>query len=181
MIKELNDPWINLENVLIQHIGDLEMLESLLNFHLEVLISSQNIKIIVIDSISCLFRVDESSKLQQSQILLALTSKLKFLSEKYSLLIVCINQVSDNFYSNQRCIDIQNYCSMPFYELGREHAINKFVPCLGISWFATINTRLIFTKNRHDFTKRTLFLVKSPWTLSKYTNVKIDNKGFVKC
>jgi DNA-repair protein XRCC3 len=108
-------------------------------------IQTQNIRLIVIDSIAALCRgTDESETMstnERTEIFFSLSACLRKLSSKYSIPVLIVNQVTDTFDSSLT----------PFYSVvssGR-----RIQPALGLSWAHCIDVRIMFTRTSREENK----------------------------
>ena len=67
-----------------------------LQYKLPSLLSLHTVKLVVIDSLAALFRVEYGfdQAIERAKLLRAFGHRLKTISEKYKAAIVCVNQVS---------------------------------------------------------------------------------------
>lgn len=110
MIK-LREHWkdASLDNVLVSQISDLEPLIVTIEHSLPEILKNQDIGVILIDSITWPFRVEDGSR-ERTQQIQNVVRKLHYLSMKFNVAVVCANHVAD---------DVQN---------------RTLKPCLGASW-----------------------------------------------
>jgi DNA-repair protein XRCC3 len=103
------------------------------------LIRTQNIKVLVIDSIAALFRCELGSIDQTQERTNTLHSHaciLKQLSDENKIPILIINQVTDYFVND---LQIQGFNS------------NGVIPSLGLHWANSINMRIMLSKTKHVY------------------------------
>jgi len=83
------------DNIFIEHAADVDDLRNIITHRLPVLLNRGGIKLVIIDSIAALFRVEyslgETSK--RAKILRSFGAQLHKLSNLYSIPVVCVNQV----------------------------------------------------------------------------------------
>ncbi|BES95380.1 X-ray repair complementing defective repair in Chinese hamster cells 3 [Nesidiocoris tenuis] len=108
------------DNILVDHIPDVESLNECLTQRLPVLLSNRKIGLIVIDSIAALFRADytKDQMITRSKHMRTIGMQLHQLADKYKLAVLCVNQVSDSIETNQT------------------------VPALGLVWANLVTTKL---------------------------------------
>ena len=72
-----------------------------LEYKLPSLLSQQSVKLIIIDSLAALFRVEFTAgqAAQRAQLLRAFGAQLRRLSDEYGAAVICVNQVSPHVYS----------------------------------------------------------------------------------
>ena len=126
------------DRLLIQHIADHETLLHNIRYHLEVLISKQRVKLLVIDSIICDSR-GEREFMHEGELMNSyneIGKLLKIQAHKWNIFVVCINQVVDIVEPNLNV----NYNE--FITLERIPILAQCAPCLGISWANNVNMRI---------------------------------------
>ncbi|KAJ1973555.1 DNA repair protein xrcc3 [Dimargaris xerosporica] len=158
------DAWT--DNVLLAHLADSETQDHLLTYQLPALLTTHNVRLVVIDSITANFRGEQLSHLadhhqraaaahhgstssetqyyiRRQRDLLCLAQHLKRCSEAHGVAVVCVNQVSDNF-------DAPTMAALP-----EHHRVPMPIPrtlatkpALGLSWSQCIHTRI--TLHRYD-------------------------------
>lgn len=117
--------------IFIEHAADLDMLISFLESRLTSLLQKEEIKIIVIDSIAAVFRVEfESWELStRAKLLSTVGNLLQKISFKYNICILCVNQVSAVIHPTSKSNDVK--------------------PALGLTWSYFIKTRLQLARTKH--------------------------------
>ena len=138
-----------------------------------LLLSCPTIRVVVLDSIANLFRGNDENDdgslwlahaNQRSSTLFRIAAQLKFLSERYNIPILVINQVSHNLQTN------------------------TIVPALGLSWASCVNASYQIAKlgvsdstgpQQQQQTTRSLTLVRSSSTKTFTTLFRIDTSGVV--
>ena len=119
-VKELMD------GVLVHHCATVQNLRSLLNNELQLLLKlNSDIKLLIIDSLAALFRVeynkDESNN--RTNDLKSIGATLHNLINQYGLTVICTNQMTADF------------------------STNSAQPALGLMWSHMINMRLVLTRD----------------------------------
>ncbi|KAJ1966961.1 DNA repair protein rhp57 [Dispira parvispora] len=142
-------PWG--EKVLLSHLPDLETQEHLLLFQLPVLLAKQEVKLVVIDSITANYRSENLDAQPQAyyyadrlQGLFRLAQRLKSLSEIYGVAIVCINQVSDLMLDFDHPTTIPRPIPTPW--IHPHHPVIQRLgkqPALGLGWSHCVNIRIM--------------------------------------
>ncbi|XP_065660651.1 DNA repair protein XRCC3 isoform X2 [Hydra vulgaris] len=126
-------PTILTDRIFIEHTAELDDLWTLLNIKVDLLLSNQKIKLIVLDSVAALFRAeyDASNMINRSQMLAKFGLKLHHISHKYKICFVVVNQVSDDFNS-LKSVDA--------------FGSKKVVPALGLTWSYMVSTRILLSR-----------------------------------
>ena len=101
-----------------------------------VLLSNEKLSLVVIDSMSALFRGEQNSKssaMERSSRLFTAAQKMKKLSQQYRIPFVVINQVTSYFQNpSAHC----NPAMLP----------QNVVPALGLTWSNCVNTRYLLAR-----------------------------------
>jgi DNA-repair protein XRCC3 len=147
--------------ILVNHARELHHLERLLENKIPKFLcasrSSRPIKLLIIDSLTALFRTEFGYKecLQRSHVLHRFASALKKLSHIYHLPVVIVNQVSDWLVD----VDSGGYCA---------DLVGNAIPSLGLVWSNMVNTRIALKREeqvgieKKTFTVRTMSVLLSP-------------------
>ncbi|XP_028401603.1 DNA repair protein XRCC3-like [Dendronephthya gigantea] len=116
------------DNIYLNHVCDVKELSDVLENKLPSLMKYKKVKLLVIDSIAALFRVEYSMNEmdKRSKVLTKLGAQLMQLSNKNNMAVVCINQVSAVFY---------NTCKY-----------HKVQPCLGQTWSNQVTVRVMLRR-----------------------------------
>eukprot|EP00795_Rhopilema_esculentum_P003162 gene3162-1466_t len=132
MQKRLKSQNENLmDSIYIEHAADVESLKTLVNQRIPTLLMNSNVRLIVIDSIAAVFRVEYTvnENLERSKALAELGQRLHIISHKYRVAIVCINQISDVVSADK---------------VGSEDiGGRRVIPALGLSWANAVTVRLM--------------------------------------
>ncbi|KAK2567314.1 DNA repair protein XRCC3 [Acropora cervicornis] len=92
------------DNIFIEHAADVDDLRNIITHRLPVLLNRGTIKLVIIDSIAALFRVEysfsETSK--RAKVLRSFGAQLHKLSHQHRIPFVCVNQVSDVIQSETK-------------------------------------------------------------------------------
>jgi len=130
------DPDLFHQNMYFSKVYSIESLTEIVTTRVRPLFHTKNIKVLVIDSIAALFRVElgekEKSNLR-AHILHNHSQTLKQLSDEHSVPIVVVNQVTDYFSQGPE-------------KIGSNSTV---VPSLGLAWANSINTRIMLSKTNH--------------------------------
>lgn len=118
------------DSIFIEHAADIEALLNLICNRLPVLMEKMHVKLVVIDSIAALFRVEYSFQemAQRSKVMNRIGARLRELSYQNSIPVVCVNQVS---------------AVMDDSDCGS----NSVTPCLGLTWSNLITVRLMLSRS----------------------------------
>ncbi|KAJ7379791.1 DNA repair protein xrcc3 [Desmophyllum pertusum] len=162
------------DNVFIEHAADVDDLRNIITHRLPVLLNRGAIKLVIIDSIAALFRVEYSfgEMSKRAKVLRSFGAQLHKLSNLYSIPVVCVNQVSDVIQTDNN----------------RSLSGNKSViPALGMAWSSMVTTRLMLSRteqliqNNNDdespVTKRRLRVVFAPHLPSSTCLFYVDAAG----
>ncbi|KAL5463405.1 hypothetical protein EMCRGX_G032298 [Ephydatia muelleri] len=117
------------DSIYIEHAATISTLSVLLKFKLPVLLAEKCIRLVVIDSLAALFRVEFTHEQisQRAQLLQAFGAQLHGFADQYGVAVVCVNQVTS--------------------EVG-----GGVKPSLGLAWSNMVTTRLIVQRDEtlHD-------------------------------
>jgi len=180
------------ENIFIEDVRTAEEMLKLVLERIEPLISVQNVRLVLIDSIAALFRTeyenDEISR--RSEALFKLSNKLKTLSRDYVVPIVVINQVSDMIIDNNNNNTTTNtnkqgdqplspWCTKPYHPLYPMSSGRRVTPALGLTWSACVNTRVLLTRNDTgpNSTDRAMHVIFSPCLPRTTCPFVVDSMG----
>eukprot|EP00742_Colponemidia_sp_Colp-10_P013713 GILJ01015512.1.p1 GENE.GILJ01015512.1~~GILJ01015512.1.p1 ORF type:complete len:315 (-),score=25.80 GILJ01015512.1:77-1021(-) len=126
-----------LENIFIENVHSLEHQWDILSNRIPLLMESMQIKLVVIDSIASLFRVefDHSRRdmRSRSDCMTRHASLLKRLSSEYRIPIVVTNQVADIFHNEDA-------------SRSHNHHTASVAPALGLAWSNCIDHRLFLSR-----------------------------------
>ncbi|XP_047328032.1 DNA repair protein XRCC3 homolog [Impatiens glandulifera] len=165
------------DNIFVEAVHSADHLfDNLLKF--DSLISKNSsaqfpVKVIIIDSIAALFRSEfdntPSDLKRRSSLFFKISSKLKYLANRYDLAVVITNQVVDYVASSDGMNGLRIGNLGCLYSSGR-----RICPALGLSWANCVNSRLFLARNdeiidhRDGFeqrsrTRRHLYIIFSPY------------------
>jgi len=136
-------------NLYFRKVGNIDELWGLLLTEIKVLLRQKPVKLVVIDSIAAIFRVEytKEQSIERARVLTSHAHELQKLSDEFKIPILVTNQVKDYFFDSM-------------YD--KSGALqNKFViPALGLAWANCINTRIAlarttrtYTNDKHDDTQ----------------------------
>eukprot|EP00730_Choanoeca_flexa_P018526 TRINITY_DN9011_c0_g1_i5.p1 TRINITY_DN9011_c0_g1~~TRINITY_DN9011_c0_g1_i5.p1 ORF type:complete len:343 (+),score=71.02 TRINITY_DN9011_c0_g1_i5:134-1162(+) len=141
------------DHVLLKQASTTGEIDDALTHELPKLLQARpEIALLIVDSIAAVFRGEFhlSEMAVRSDTIFSFGRKLKALSDRFHLAIVCINQVSDYIAPEASLV-----------------AHSKLIPALGLSWSTCVNTRLVLRRvtSRHATTeqvKRSLTVAFAP-------------------
>ncbi len=83
------------DNIYIEHVGDVEVLFDILDNQLPAFMKTTKVRLLVIDSIAALFRVQYSmdEMFKRVEVLKKIGTRLRKLSQKNNMPVICVNQV----------------------------------------------------------------------------------------
>lgn len=162
------------DNIFIEHAADVDDLQNIITHRLPLLLNRGAIKLVIIDSITALFRVEyslgETSK--RAKVLRSFGAQLQKLSHLHSIPVVCVNQVSDVIQTEGNSSRIGN---------------KTVIPALGLAWSSMVTTRLMLSRTeqliqrndgeRNPVIKRCLQIVFAPHLPSTSCFYYIDTEG----
>ncbi|KAH9519590.1 DNA repair protein xrcc3 [Bulinus truncatus] len=124
------------DKIFVEHVADFETLEFCVKKKLPTLLNRGLVKLIIIDSVTALFRChyDLTQTISRAKHLTDFASLLRSLAHQYSIVIICVNQVSAN---------VGKFGS---------HESNN-IPALGLTWSNQVTCRLRL--HRHSSTEVT--------------------------
>ncbi|KAL6621441.1 P-loop containing nucleoside triphosphate hydrolase protein [Neocallimastix sp. 'constans'] len=132
------------QHIYVETLIDLEMQQHYLYYYLpNILEKLPNIRLIIIDSIAFNFRGENNtlSFQERAKTLIEIASRLKEISDKKNLIVICINQVSDNINDNLLKLS------------------NEKVPSLGLTWSNCINLRIELSRNTVNYIDNNIYEV----------------------
>ncbi|CAI5728537.1 unnamed protein product [Hyaloperonospora brassicae] len=137
-----------LDGIFVEQLHAVDDLLRLVQTRLPALLAEQNTKLVVLDSVAAVFRLESTSSVkdaaERAQTMFHLANCMRILSDQYGVVFVLTNQVTGDFDAAR---------STP--------RGNGLRPALGLSWSHCINQRLMITRNT-DSTDRELEVVFSP-------------------
>jgi len=140
-----------LQNIFIESVPELEQFQRAIFEILPRMLSEQEIRLVVIDSLGAVLRTEfEANEMsERAALLFRIGAHLAKLSSQYACPILVVNQVSDAFLP-----EYMNSSRQPFDSLIGNYTSKNAVrssgrmclPTLGVSWAHCINTRLFVTR-----------------------------------
>eukprot|EP01126_Amoeba_proteus_P063833 TRINITY_DN8848_c0_g2_i2.p1 TRINITY_DN8848_c0_g2~~TRINITY_DN8848_c0_g2_i2.p1 ORF type:complete len:195 (-),score=27.25 TRINITY_DN8848_c0_g2_i2:870-1454(-) len=148
----------------LRTIHTIQSLLDTITYTVRPLLRVNSIKVIVIDSITALFRAEYAAKDQASiraGMLHQHAKQLKSLSDEFGIPLLTINQVTDDFT-----------------QVGYFNPNNSVKPALGLFWTNSVNMRIILSKTQrvHHPTHVTSGMhttLEPPVKRSKYEGVQV--------
>nr|XP_018906544.1 PREDICTED: DNA repair protein XRCC3-like [Bemisia tabaci]XP_018906545.1 PREDICTED: DNA repair protein XRCC3-like [Bemisia tabaci] len=144
--------------IFIEHIGDTDGLKRCLYGQLPRLLSTQDIGLLIIDSIAGVFRADYDLKdgLRRARDMRSVASQLQKIAHDHSIVILCVNQVTAS--------------------LKQSGLSSKPIPALGLVWANLVTTRIFMSRSTiGNF--RTLEVLFAPHLPKKSCQFTIGNAG----
>ncbi|CAI5742048.1 unnamed protein product [Peronospora destructor] len=136
-----------LDSIFIEQLYTVDDLMSLLQARLPTLLEEQNTKLVVLDSVAALFRLESTSSVKdavkRSRTMFHMANCMRILSDEYGVVFIVTNQVTGDFDPRSAATG------------------NGQRPALGLTWSHCINQRLMITRNA-DSTQRQLEVAFSP-------------------
>ncbi|XP_022787182.1 DNA repair protein XRCC3-like isoform X2 [Stylophora pistillata] len=166
--------WNLSYNVFIEHAADVDDLQNIITHRLPLLLHRRAIKLVIIDSITALFRVEYSlgEMSKRAKVLRCFGAQLHKLSHLYSFPVVCVNQVSDVIQTEGNSLRSGN---------------KTVIPALGLAWSSMVTTRLMLSRTeqliqcnnseRNPVIKRQLQVIFAPHLPSTSCFYYIDAEG----
>ncbi|XP_032364720.1 DNA repair protein XRCC3 [Etheostoma spectabile] len=120
------------DRVYVEHAADLESLQTCLSRRVPVLLARRHVRLLVVDSVAALFRTEfqASDWLERSRQLISCSHTLHTLSREYNTPVLCINQVTDVFSSDDSLGPVPGGVS----------------PALGLAWANQVMVRLMMRR-----------------------------------
>ncbi|XP_063538907.1 DNA repair protein XRCC3 [Cydia strobilella] len=132
------------KNIFIEHVTEPTELLSCVKVRLPRLLNDQKVSLIVVDSIAAPHRTETTNYVQRAEDLRELAVALIEIAKRYSIAIVCINQVTTAF-----------------------DGTDSILPCLGLAWSNMVSTRLMLKK-----TSRTVLKTNESSSAQEYLHVR---------
>ncbi|TMW55265.1 hypothetical protein Poli38472_013156 [Pythium oligandrum] len=140
-----------LDSVFIEQVYEVDELVDVLQSRLPTLLADHDTKLVVIDSVAAVFRLESTGSVkdasERSRLMFHLANCMRILSAQFRVIFVMTNQVTGNFTEGAASIV-------------STHS-NQHKPALGLSWSSCINQRLMLRRSRH--TERRVEVVFSPY------------------
>ncbi|XP_034722225.1 DNA repair protein XRCC3 isoform X1 [Etheostoma cragini] len=120
------------DRVYVEHAADLKSLQACLSRRVPVLLARRHVRLLVVDSVAALFRAEfqASDWLERSRQLISCSHILHTLSREYNTTVVCVNQVTDVFSSDDSLGPVSGGVS----------------PALGLAWANQVMVRLMMRR-----------------------------------
>ncbi|KAE8884594.1 hypothetical protein PF005_g6585 [Phytophthora fragariae] len=134
-----------LDGIFVEQLYTVDDLMDLLQARLPGLLAEQNTKLVVLDSVAAVFRLESTSSVKEaaerSRAMFHLVNCMRILSDQYGVVFVVTNQVTGDFDPRSTG--------------------NAMRPALGLSWSHCVNQRLMITRQT-DSNRRRLEVAFSP-------------------
>ncbi|KAF1325158.1 DNA repair protein xrcc3, partial [Globisporangium splendens] len=154
-----------LDGIFIEQVYEAEGLLELLQSRLPTLLEEQNTKLVVIDSIAAVFRLEATTSIKEasrrSRLMFHMANCMRILSAQYQAVFIMSNQVTGNFGDDSASTTT---------------AYNAHKPALGLSWSNCINQRLVITRTPHS-ARRRIEVVMSPYLPNASASFEITSEG----
>lgn len=166
---------------------------SVLAYQLPAFLERQpNVKVVLIDSISAIYRSEppsERNKFDKMSEICELGSRLKKLADQYRVAIVAVNQVSDVFEKEKsgKRDYVDSWLDFKLVNADESNPIiGMFIqsllkkPVLGLAWSNSVNTRIRLARSpmvERLQTRRVLFVEFSPIASRVGCELTIDESG----
>ncbi|CAI5703679.1 unnamed protein product [Peronospora effusa] len=151
-----------LDSIFIEQLYTVDDLMSLLQTRLPTLLAEQNTKLVVLDSVAAIFRLESTSSVkdaaERSRTMFHMANCMRILSDEYGVVFIVTNQVTGDFDPRSAATG------------------NGQRPALGLSWSHCINQRLVITRNT-DSSRRQLKVTFSPHLPAKTCSFQITSDG----
>lgn len=165
------------DNIFISHIRDLDTQTHILKYQIPALMERQNIKLIVIDSITANFRVsDDHGKSNmdpnRSKIVFETGQILHSIAQRFKAVVLCINEVSAKFERDVRIAHDSHGASLVYSE---PNDGCDYVPALGLALSVIMNNRIRFHRSANN--EKSMHVVFSPRAPLHSINFVVDEFG----
>lgn len=114
------------KSVFVEHVTESHELLSCIRIRLPKLLESNNVSLVVIDSVAAPFRSETTNYIQRAEELREMAISLLKVAREFNLAVVCINQVTSSM----------------------EGTGDNVLPSLGLAWSNMVATRLWLRKSR---------------------------------
>lgn len=114
------------KSVFVEHVTESQELLSCIRIRLPKLLESNNVSLVVIDSVAAPFRSETTNYIQRAEELREMAISLLKVAREFNLAVVCINQVTSSM----------------------EGTGDNVLPSLGLAWSNMVATRLWLRKSR---------------------------------
>ncbi|CEG64973.1 hypothetical protein RMATCC62417_01859 [Rhizopus microsporus] len=154
--------------------------------------SQKKIRLVVIDSISAIYRSDNTYKQRFDKMseICEIGMRLKRIASQYNLAVVTINQVTDvpdtSLKGSAFISHMEEWLDFSLINQQENGRLGLFIhsllkkPILGLSWQNSVNTRIRLARSQmmeHVVTRRVLFIEFSPKAKRSGCEVVIDDTG----
>ncbi|KAG0742707.1 hypothetical protein G6F57_010478 [Rhizopus arrhizus] len=154
--------------------------------------STRKVQLIVIDSISAIYRSDGAYKQRFEKMaeICEIGMRLKKLASKYNVAVVTINQVTDvpdtSLKGNAFTEHMEEWLDFNLVNQHESNRLGLYIhsllkrPVLGLSWQNSVNTRIRLARSQmmdNTATRRILFIEFSPQAERRGCEIMIDDTG----
>ncbi|KAM9339368.1 DNA repair protein XRCC3 isoform 1-T2 [Symphorus nematophorus] len=128
------------DQVFIEHAADLDSLQVCLSRRVPLLLTRGLVRLLVVDSVAALFRSEfqASDWLERTRQLLTVSSTLQHLSQEFDTPVLCVNQVTDVFDSDDQSL---------------RPLSSTVSPALGLAWANQVMVRLMMLRLQGTVTR----------------------------
>ncbi|KAG3149489.1 hypothetical protein PC128_g23401 [Phytophthora cactorum] len=149
-----------LDGIFVEQLYTVDDLIDLVQARLPTLLAEQNTKLVVLDSVAAVFRLESTSSVKEaaerSRTMFHIANCMRILSDQYGVVFVVTNQVTGDFDPRSNG--------------------NGWRPALGLSWSNCINQRLRITRHK-DSTLRRLDVAFSPHLPAETCAFQVTSEG----
>lgn len=185
-------------NIHTIRVKDIDDQFSVLAYHLPAFVESQvnknkPVRLVVIDSISAVYRGDSTMKrFEKMKEICDISTRLKQLAAKYNLAVVAVNQVSDVFTKDnaQNIENIDRWMDFRLINQNGNQMLGLYIqsllkkPILGLAWSNSVNTRIRLARSpmlEGMRTRRIMFIEFCPVAPRLGCEVRIEQGGMRSC
>ncbi|GLE02761.1 hypothetical protein PINS_up011616 [Pythium insidiosum] len=163
--QNVNTPISFLDGIFIEQAYEAEDLVDVVQTKLPSLLAERNTKLVVIDSIAAVFRLESTGSVQaaseRSRLMFHLANCMRILSAQFQVIFVITNQVTGNVVDGEASFRVDQ---------------RQFKPALGLSWSHCINQRLMLHRSNRSGARR-MEIIFSPCLPAESTTFQITSAG----
>mmetsp|Transcript_7487 Transcript_7487/g.8999 ORF Transcript_7487/g.8999 Transcript_7487/m.8999 type:complete len:346 (+) Transcript_7487:69-1106(+) len=148
---------------------------------LEVKIISNKVRLLLVDSVAALVRLDYSSRgqiFERQKMLSKQASQLKYLANTFSIPVLVTNQVSSFESTQSKESTIKTAEGVSLESTSSEPSYAMLNPTLGNTWAHCVNVRILI-EVLSEYRARRMRIIKSPSCASMDVYVAIKARGIV--
>ncbi|CAG8829850.1 3173_t:CDS:2, partial [Gigaspora margarita] len=156
------------DNVHCVTVYNFEVLRNIVYCQLPVLLSRNNIRLVIIDTITAVIQDAFKDFRKRAIEIFCLSAKLKEISDKFNTAIICVNQVTsdalskEGFYEPLDCDDKECWNYAQYYKQMLLLGDGMKIPALGLSWSSVINTRISLSRPLRTLKETICTMAKDP-------------------